>query len=65
MPSPKKGTVSDEIQSTLKATQGSMDWKGDKAGTIRTAIGRVRFQFYTLHTPLIIVDSLPRKRRRR
>jgi large subunit ribosomal protein L1 len=41
MPSVKKGTVSDDISTTIKATKGTFDWKGDKMGTIRAAIGRV------------------------
>lgn len=50
MPSPKKGSVSEDIQATLKATQGTMEWKGDKTGTIRAAIGRVRFIFLRLYS---------------
>ena len=45
MPSIKKGTVSDDIATTIKATQGSFDWKGDKMGTIQTTIGRVSLSF--------------------
>ena len=42
MPSVKKGTVSDDIAETIKAAKGTFDWKSDKMGTIRAAIGRVR-----------------------
>jgi ribosomal protein L1 len=41
MPSVKKGTVSDDISTIIKATKGTFGWKGDKLGTIRAAIGRV------------------------
>lgn len=43
MPSIKKGTVSDDIAGTIKATQGSFAWKGDKMGTIQAVIGRMHF----------------------
>ena len=41
MPSERRGTVTDDIAGYLKRLHGSAEWKGDKAGTIRTAIGKV------------------------
>ncbi|KAG8867069.1 mitochondrial 54S ribosomal protein mrpl1 [Serendipita sp. 405] len=41
MPSVKKGTVSDDLATIIKGSEGVLDWRGDKSGTIRTAIARV------------------------
>lgn len=41
MPSERRGTVTDDIAGFLKRLQGTDEWKGDKAGTIRTPIAKV------------------------
>ena len=41
MPSERRGTVTDDITGYIRRIQGSSEWKGDKAGTIRTAIAKV------------------------
>jgi ribosomal protein L1 len=41
MPSECCGTVTNDIMGFMKRLQGSSEWRGDKAGTVRTAIGKV------------------------
>lgn len=41
MPSERRGTVTDDIAGFLKRLQGTEEWKGDKAGTIRTPVAKV------------------------
>lgn len=41
MPSERRGTVTDDIAGYMRKIQGSSEWKGDKAGTIRAAIAKV------------------------
>ena len=41
MPSERRGTVTDDIAGYIRRMQGSMEWKGDKTGTIRTPIAKV------------------------
>jgi large subunit ribosomal protein L1 len=43
MPSERRGTVTDDIAGFMKRIAGSEEWKGDKAGTIRTPIAKVTF----------------------
>jgi len=40
MPSERRGTVTDDIAGYIRRMQGSVEWKGDKIGTIRTAIAK-------------------------
>lgn len=42
MPSERRGTVTEDIAGYIRRMQGSVEWKGDKTGTIRTAIAKVR-----------------------
>ena len=42
MPSERRGTVTEDIAGYIQRMHGSVEWKGDKNGTIRTAIGKVR-----------------------
>jgi len=44
MPSERRGTVTDDTAGYIRRMQGSVEWKGDKYGTIRTAIAKVRDQ---------------------
>ena len=41
MPSERRGTVTDDIAGFIRRLKGTSEWKGDKAGTIRTAIAKV------------------------
>lgn len=41
MPSERRGTVTEDIVGYLRKISGSNEWKGDKAGTIRSAIAKV------------------------
>jgi large subunit ribosomal protein L1 len=41
MPTERRGTVTEDPASFIKKLKGSNEWKGDKAGTIRTPIGKV------------------------
>jgi len=43
MPSERRGTVTDDFGGYIKRLQGSVEWKGDRAGTIRTAIAKVNW----------------------
>ena len=42
MPSERRGTVTEDIAGYIRRMQDSVEWKGDKAGTIRTPIAKVR-----------------------
>ena len=42
MPSERRGTVTEDIVGYIRRMHGSVEWKGDRAGTIRTAIAKVR-----------------------
>lgn len=42
MPSERRGTVTEDIAGYLRKISGSSEWRGDKAGTIRSAIAKVR-----------------------
>lgn len=42
MPSERRGTVTDDVAGYIRRLKGTMEWKGDKAGTIRAPIGKVR-----------------------
>ena len=41
MPSERRGTVLEDVGGFIRRLQGSAEWKGDKAGTIRLPIARV------------------------
>jgi large subunit ribosomal protein L1 len=41
MPSERRGTVTDDIVGYIRRLQGTSEWRGDKHGTIRTAIAKV------------------------
>ena len=42
MPSPRRGTVTEDIRGYIQRTVGSNEWKADKSGTIRSPMGKVR-----------------------
>ena len=41
MPSERRGTVTEDVAGYIRKMQGSVEWKGDKDGTIRTPIAKV------------------------
>ncbi|KAH7106989.1 ribosomal protein L1-like protein [Auriculariales sp. MPI-PUGE-AT-0066] len=41
MPSPRRGTVTDDIRGFIARTQGSNEWKADKGGVIRSPMGKI------------------------
>jgi large subunit ribosomal protein L1 len=41
MPSERRGTVTDDFVGYMRRLQGSTEWKGDQAGTVRAAIAKV------------------------
>lgn len=41
MPSERRGTVTNDIKGFMRRLQGSSEWRGDKAGAVRCAIGKV------------------------
>jgi len=43
MPSERRGTVTNDIKGYMRRLIGSSEWKGDKAGTVRCAIGKLNF----------------------
>ncbi|CAM0141163.1 hypothetical protein VKS41_009254 [Umbelopsis sp. WA50703] len=43
MPTLKKGTVTEDIVSTVQQSKGSFDFKGDKNGVLHTGFARVSF----------------------
>ncbi|KAI0323080.1 ribosomal protein L1-like protein [Amylostereum chailletii] len=43
MPSERRGTVTDDVAGFIRRLQGTNEWKGDKAGTIRTPIAKLHF----------------------
>jgi len=43
MPSERRGTVTDDVAGYMRRLQGTNEWKGDKAGTIRAPIAKLDF----------------------
>jgi large subunit ribosomal protein L1 len=46
MPSLKRGTVvtnGDEMRIAIREAQGALDWRGDRNGVVRGAVGRIHF----------------------
>ncbi|KAL5519194.1 hypothetical protein ACEPAH_877 [Sanghuangporus vaninii] len=43
MPSERRGTVTEDIVGYLRRISGSSEWRGDKAGTIRSAVAKMNF----------------------
>ncbi|KAF9786756.1 ribosomal protein L1 [Thelephora terrestris] len=41
MPSERRGTVTEDIAGYIRRMQGSVEWKGDKDGTIRAAVAKI------------------------
>jgi large subunit ribosomal protein L1 len=42
MPSEKRGTVTEDFAGYMRRLKGSVEWKGDQNGTVRTAVAKVR-----------------------
>lgn len=49
MPSERRGTVTDDIAGYIRRLQGTSEWRGDKAGTIRAAIAKVSYLLSVLY----------------
>ncbi|KZV82843.1 ribosomal protein L1 [Exidia glandulosa HHB12029] len=43
MPSPRRGTVTDDIRGYIVRTQKSNEWKADKGGVIRAPMGKIDY----------------------
>ncbi|KAH9044626.1 ribosomal protein L1 [Lactarius pseudohatsudake] len=43
MPSERRGTVTEDVAGYIRRLQGTTEWKGDKAGTIRTPIAKLDY----------------------
>ncbi|KAG9122276.1 mitochondrial 54S ribosomal protein mrpl1 [Ceratobasidium sp. 392] len=43
MPAAKRGTVTEEVTEAVREAKGMLDWKGDKLGYVRAAVGRIHF----------------------
>lgn len=43
MPAAKRGTVTEEVTTAIREANGMLDWKGDKLGYVRAAVGRIHF----------------------
>ena len=58
MPSERRGTVTDDVAGYIRRLQGTTEWKGDKAGTIRTPIAKVRLlPYHSFGTYFTTCDS--------
>ena len=59
MPSERRGTVTDDVSTYIRRLKGSSEWKGDKAGVIRTPIAKVCLEFAHIcsHSFTIFVAS--------
>ncbi|KAH9943985.1 ribosomal protein L1 [Epithele typhae] len=43
MPSERRGTVTDDVGGYIKRLKGTIEWKGDKEGTIRQSVAKMHF----------------------
>ncbi|CEL53785.1 50S ribosomal protein L1 OS=Thermus thermophilus (strain HB27 / ATCC BAA-163 / DSM 7039) GN=rplA PE=1 SV=3 [Rhizoctonia solani AG-1 IB] len=43
MPAAKRGTVTEDVVAAIREAKGMLEWKGDKFGYVRAAVGRVHF----------------------
>ncbi|KAJ1301501.1 hypothetical protein OPQ81_008756 [Rhizoctonia solani] len=43
MPAAKRGTVTEDVIAAIREAKGMLDWKGDKLGYVRAAVGRIHF----------------------
>ena len=59
MPSERRGTVTEDIAGYIRRMQGSVEWKGDKDGTIRSAIAKVSDQNVCINCPLTTLTRPP------
>jgi ribosomal protein L1 len=41
MPTAKRGTVTEDVVAAIRQAQGMLEWKGDRFGYVRAAVGRV------------------------
>ncbi|KAG9104123.1 mitochondrial 54S ribosomal protein mrpl1 [Ceratobasidium sp. 370] len=43
MPAAKRGTVTEQVAEAVREAKGMLDWKSDKLGYVRAAVGRIHF----------------------
>ncbi|CAE7147959.1 unnamed protein product [Rhizoctonia solani] len=43
MPAAKRGTVTDDVIAAVREAKGMLEWKGNKFGYVRAAVGRIHF----------------------
>ncbi|KAF8711655.1 ribosomal protein, partial [Rhizoctonia solani] len=43
MPAAKRGTVTEDVVAAIREAKGMLEWKGDKFGYVRAAVGRIHF----------------------
>ncbi|CUA76273.1 50S ribosomal protein L1 [Thermus thermophilus HB8] [Rhizoctonia solani] len=43
MPVAKRGTVTEDVIAAVREAKGMLEWKGDKFGYVRAAVGRIHF----------------------
>ncbi|KAE8222517.1 hypothetical protein CF319_g4300 [Tilletia indica] len=55
MPNPKRGTVAnteEDMRNAIREASGALDWRGDRNGVVRAAIGRINFPLTDLRSNL-------------
>jgi len=50
MPAARRGTVTEDMAAAVKEAKGLLEWKGDKLGYVRAAVGRVHFPLTDVET---------------
>ncbi|KAK0567199.1 hypothetical protein OC844_000361 [Tilletia horrida] len=62
MPNPKRGTVAnteEDMRNAIKEASGALDWRGDRNGVVRAAIGRINFPLTDLRSNLnVFLDAV-------
>ncbi|GAB1522568.1 hypothetical protein RhiTH_005689 [Rhizoctonia solani] len=43
MPAAKRGTVTEDVAAAIREAKGMLEWKGNKFGYVRAAVGRIHF----------------------
>ena len=55
MPSERRGTVTEDIAAYIRRLKGTSEWKGDKSGTIRAPVAKVRL--YSIAKPQLLLNA--------
>ncbi|KAK0554782.1 hypothetical protein OC846_000533 [Tilletia horrida] len=62
MPNPKRGTVANtevDMRNAIRDATGALDWRGDRNGVVRAAIGRINFPLNDLRSNLnVFLDAV-------